>query len=103
MTRVVHKESVLCQKNKFDRLYMNKKVVRGMGELRTVVNLSSKTLDESTWSSLNKGLNFAVAPKEILFKETICGVETALKNRPLTEAEKMRGEVRQLLKAVRPP
>lgn len=41
---------------------------------------------------LAKGLNFAVAPKDIPFKEVRCGVEAALKELPEPDAEELRGQ-----------
>lgn len=89
----VHRKAVVSQKNKFEWLCTNRKVIRNTMRLTAVVNLSSETLDEPICSVLNKTLNFAVAPTKVPFKEIICMVETALKDLPLSEAEEVRGAV----------
>lgn len=59
-------------------------------------------VDSETLAIFSTGLNFAVAPSAIPFKEIVCGVESALKEVPLSEAEEVRGEVAQMLKVVNP-
>lgn len=74
-----------------------KNAARGaMGEVKAVVNLSSKMVAQATQAILYKGLNFAIAPPAIPFKES------ALKDLPLSESEEVRGEVAQMLKTVDP-
>lgn len=90
----VHNKTMAVQKSKFERMCVKgKKKAKSGTELRVVVNLSFWALDKPTWSVLSKGLNFAIAPANVLVKEIICGIEMALKYLPLSEAEEVRGEV----------
>lgn len=58
-----------------------------------VIIFSSQTLAPSTTSVLAKGLNYAITPCNIPMTEIICGVELALGEIPLAEAEEISGEV----------
>lgn len=60
--------------------------------------MSSKELTDDDMSMvLMKGLNFAVAPRADLVKDTICGLEKSVKDLPTEEAEAVRGEVSGVL------
>lgn len=90
--RITCKQTVI-----FERLSGKKKEKVGI-VTRTVVNLSSKDLDEVTESILVKGLNFAIAPRTLPVKEIISAVEVAIKDLSLAEAEEIRRELCKILK-----
>ena len=71
----------------------------------SVVNLSKQTLDDSTIEVLNKGFNFAPAPRKIPIEEIITNVEDCLyKNQILKEdSEVIRQDISSLLRRSKPP
>ena len=71
-----------------------------------VINLSSRKLTEHEESALQKGLNFAVAPKSIPRTELIASVETAIRrNRTVDEetAERTRAAIASIIRHANPP
>lgn len=98
----VYKKTVVGQKRKFKKYFVRKDSEGPGAVLSAVVNLNSKTLDQATQAVLSKGLNFVIAPAAVPFKETMCEVETAVMDLPLSEAEEVSGEVVHLLKSVEP-
>lgn len=64
--------------------------------------MSSKQVDSVTCTVLSKGLNFAVTPSTIPYKDMLRGVKTALTDLPQAEAEDIRSDVVRLLKTIEP-
>jgi hypothetical protein len=54
-----------------------------------VVNLSEVPLEEAACSALSKGLNFAMAPASVHIKDTLCGVEKAIRALPEETADEI--------------
>lgn len=48
------------------------------GAKRTIINLNSKHVDSATCSVLSKGLNFAVTPAMVPYKDIVCGVAAVI-------------------------
>ena len=71
---------------------------------RWVLNLSERVLTNAETTILQKGLNFAVPPKEIPVIEIITATEQAcylMKNK--NNADRLRGDVVNILKRAKPP
>jgi hypothetical protein len=56
------------------------------------VNMSGKPPDEDVYSTLQKGLNHAVAPTVLPIEDIVTGVVTAVKSPPVNIAEEARQE-----------
>ncbi|KAL0819818.1 hypothetical protein ABMA28_007845 [Loxostege sticticalis] len=71
----------------------------------TVVNLSKQTLDSNTIEILEKGLNFAVTPRQIPYEEIICSVEDCLvkNNMRKEDAEALRQDISSVLRHSKVP
>lgn len=57
------------QQMKSERLQMSHVHREMAGEVKAVVNLSTKMVDSAMQAVLNKGLNFAIAPSRTLLKK----------------------------------
>ncbi|XP_071438575.1 uncharacterized protein [Hetaerina americana] len=68
-----------------------------------LINLTNQTLSEDIASILTKGLNFAIAPKEIPKENIIIGVEDAVRKLPKHLANEIREDVSQILRKAKPP
>jgi hypothetical protein len=85
------------QSRKFTRLTKNQ--LPGTEELKnTVINLSNQELDEGTVSLLQKGLNYAVAPRAPPIEEFLTGIEKAVRSLPVEQAEEARHESVRIIK-----
>ena len=68
-----------------------------------VVNLSTRTLDNSEVSALQHGLNFAVSPDYVPVKDVIIATELACKNIANDKAAELRARVVNIVKTSKPP
>lgn len=91
------------QKMKFDRLRSWSTDLSTPPDDRWVVNLSSRTLDDSQLMVLRKGLNFAPAPSRVPIPRVIAAVEKGLVKLPDDQAEKVRKHMAGVLSRARPP
>jgi hypothetical protein len=66
----------------------------------TVINLSDQKLDDGVFSLLQKGLNYAVAPRAVPIEEILASVEKALLTLPVENAEEARQETVRIIKTV---
>jgi hypothetical protein len=64
----------------------------------TVINLSDQKLDDGVLSLLQKGLNYAVAPRVTPIEEILVGVEKAVLSLPVERAEEARQETVRIIK-----
>jgi len=90
------------QKQKFDRL----KEEHEYGSLdpkRVVKNISNRSLSVNEEKVLALGLNFAVAPKHIPFRDIIAATETTARQLNSEQAKLLRTGVSQALSRARPP
>ena len=55
-----------------------------------VVNLSTFELNMLARRLLEKGLNFAIAPKNLPVEDIICSIEDIIRHLPENEAEEVR-------------
>ena len=78
-------------KRKFDKLLTEQSHPQSYGS-RTVVNLSTKQLDESHILAVSKGLNFAPAPKKVSTAYLVTTIEAAIRRSGVTET--MAGKTR---------
>ena len=65
----------------------------------TVINLTDQKLDDGVFSLLQKGLNYAVAPRVTPIEEILAGVEKAVLSLPVEKA----GESRHETESSKPP
>jgi hypothetical protein len=65
----------------------------------TVINLSNQELDDGVLSLLQKGLNYAVAPRTAPIEEILTSVEKAALALPEAKAEEFRQETVRIIKA----
>ena len=72
---------------------------RLLQHLKTVINLSNQTLDDGTISLLQKGLNYAVAPRAPPIEEMLTSIEKAVRALPMEQAEEARHESIRIIKA----
>ena len=68
-----------------------------------VVNLSQTELNSSSRTLLEKGLNFAIAPKKILVEDIICSIEESIKHLPENDAEEVCQNCALTLRRAKPP
>lgn len=68
-----------------------------------MVNLSHFSLDEPVRRVLERGLNFAIAPKRLPFKEIINIVELAIKDESAARAKEIRQDCAFILRNSKPP
>ena len=85
------------QSQKFARLTKNQLPVTKALK-NTVINLSDQKLDEGTLSLLQKGLNYAVAPRAPPIEEILAGIEKAVRFLPVEQAEEARHESVRIIK-----
>ena len=64
----------------------------------TVINLSNRKLDDTVYSLLQKGLNFAVTPCSTRIEDILAGVEKAALSLPVEMAEEARQETVRITK-----
>ncbi|MGR8252493.1 reverse transcriptase domain-containing protein, partial [Escherichia coli] len=71
----------------------------------TVINLSNITLDKDTQSVLEKGMNFAITPKQIPYENIISNIEESItRNKiPTADAETVRQDVAVILRKSKLP
>ena len=70
---------------------------------RHVVNLSDTELNLSSRTVLEKGLNFAIAPKKISIEDIICSIKESIKHLPENEAEEVRQNCARTLRRAKLP
>jgi hypothetical protein len=70
---------------------------------KTVVNLSYVPLEDAAYSTLGKGLNYAVAPVVLPIEDLLSGVEKAIGYLPEEAAEEVQQDTVRILKASRNP
>ena len=68
-----------------------------------MVNLSNTELNLSSRKLLEKGLNFVIAPKNILVEDIICSLEESIKHLPENEAGEVRQKCARTLRRDKPP
>ena len=68
-----------------------------------VLNISSKPLTDTEESALQKGMNFAIAPKKIPIAEIVAAVEGSISELSAEEKLKVRAQVSEVLSRARPP
>jgi predicted GIY-YIG superfamily endonuclease len=68
-----------------------------------VINLTDVELSVSAISVLNKGFNFAVAPRTIPVEKIIIGIETAISHFPKPMSEEIRQDVSSIIRKQKPP
>ena len=68
-----------------------------------MVNLSNTKINPSSLKLLEKGLNFVIAPKNILVEDIICSLEESIKHLPENEAEEVRRNCALTLRRAKPP
>jgi hypothetical protein len=69
----------------------------------TVINLSSWILDDGLHSLLQKGLNYAVTPRNVPIEDLLAGVEKAVQSQPVESAEESRQETVRIIKSASKP
>jgi len=69
----------------------------------TVINLSGQILDDGLISLLQKGLNYAITPRNIPIEEVITGVERAVHALPVESAEEARKDTIRIIKSASQP
>ena len=57
-----------------------------------IINLSRHTLNQDEMNVLKKGLNFAIAPKNISMERIVCTIENAISVLPVADVEEVRQE-----------
>ena len=67
------------------------------------LNISSKPLTDTEESALQKGMNFAIAPKKILVAEFVAAVEGSISELSAEEKLTVRAQVSEVLGRARPP
>ena len=90
------------QKQKFDRL-KEKRENGSLDPKRVVKNISSRSLSTDEEKVLALGLNFAVAPKHIPYRDIIAATETTARQLASDHAQLLREGVSQALSRARPP
>ena len=70
---------------------------------KKLVNLSQHMLSEIEASTLRKGLNFAIAPKNILTETIICDIEDIIQNLSKVDKETVRKDCAIILRTAKPP
>ena len=70
---------------------------------RWVVNKSNKTLTTDEHSVLEKGLNFAVTPRDFPLKDVLVSTEIACKHLSAPKAQSLRAEVTKCIKKAKRP
>jgi len=85
------------QSQKFARLSKNQHPVTE-APIKTVINLSEQKLEDGTLSLLQKGLNYAVAPRNPPIEEILVGTEKAVRSLPVEQAEEARHESVRIIK-----
>ena len=63
-----------------------------------LVKLSGKPLDDTVYSALRKGLNYAVAPTVLPIEDILTGAEMAIKTLPAEMAEEARQETVRIIR-----
>jgi hypothetical protein len=76
---------------------------RNIATKNLVINLSTHPIDENTTRLLEKGLNFAIAPRKIPFEDILCSIENSIKNLPDYAKEEIRQDCSVILRRVKPP
>src|SRR5215469_1292483 len=69
----------------------------------TVINLSGHILDDGLHSLLQKGLNYAVTPRNLPIEDLLTGVEKAVQSLPVESAEEARQETVRIIKSPSKP
>jgi len=85
------------QSQKFARLTKNQRSVTATIK-NTVINLSNQTLNDGTFSLLQKALNYAVAPRAPPIEEILASIEKAVPALPVEQAEEARHESVRIIK-----
>ena len=70
---------------------------------RRRANISQYELNDAETKVLTKGLNYAIAPKQIPVEEYIVATEQACSMLPQTEAESLRADMKGILKSPKLP
>ncbi|XP_046398161.1 uncharacterized protein LOC124164967 [Ischnura elegans] len=103
MGEILLEKEKIRQKSKYDRLPKSKPVAPPLDPKRVVINLTSESFNEATFTALSKGLNFAPAPKTIPYLDYVGGIENAVRKLPDDLAEEVRVEVSYVLSRAVPP
>lgn len=74
-----------------------------LSRFKNVVNLSSCNFDPSVFNLLNKGFNFALAPKKIPINDIICNIKYGIRDFPDNVKEAIRKDCAIVLKKAKPP
>ncbi len=108
----LYKNTVFCKTRETHRKKMEK-LKRSQGGQRPnnmlvdkskwVINLSKRTLSDDEQSVLQKGLKFAIAPKEIPVSEIIAEVEASVYNLDESAKSGIRNKVSHILASSKPP
>jgi len=85
------------QTQKFARLTKNQHPVTEAPK-NTVINLSDQKLEDGTLSLLQKGLNYAVAPRATPIEEILVGIGRAVRSLPVEKTEEARQESVRIIK-----
>jgi len=95
-------DSKASQLQKFTRLHkIQQQNIRTPKE--TVINLSGRILDDGLHSLLQKGLNYAVTPRNVPIEDLLAGVEKAVQSLPVESAEEARQETVRIIKSASKP
>jgi hypothetical protein len=90
------------QLRKFGQLY-RKQHPEPKDTTRTVINLSNQTLPDGLSSLLEKGLNYAITPSTNPIEDTLAGIEKAIRDLPVEQAEEARQETVRIIKNASKP
>jgi len=95
------------EENKTRQLYKFARLLKTQQKTRiskgTVINLNGQSLDDGLLSLLQKGLNYAVTPRNVPIEELLTGVEKAVQALPVESAEEARQETIRIIKSASKP
>ena len=95
----IHSKKLKTLFNKHPNSHYNSKIDRK----RWVLNISSKPLSDTETSALQKGLNFAVAPKTVPTAEIVAKVEGSITGLSCDDKLVLRSQVSQVLQRAKAP
>ena len=95
------------EENKTRQLYKFARLLKTQQKTRiskgTVINLNGQSLDDGLLSLLQKGLNYAITPRNVPIEELLTGVEKAVQALPVESAEEARQETIRIIKSASKP